>query len=102
MCTSSPSSRVLIHEIHCLETGHYNKIKAIWRRAYELIRNAICELQQFGKIPKFRDSFLTFMWTGMVFWTVYWFDYSRQDNSEELAELIAKTFEASMCGKIFE
>jgi AcrR family transcriptional regulator len=59
MCTSSPASRVLIHEIHCLEMGHYNKVKAIWKRAYELIRNAICELQQSGKIPKFRDSFIT-------------------------------------------
>ena len=76
--------------------------KRFGERAYDLIRNAICELQQSGIIPKFRDSFLTFMWTGMVFWTVYWFDYSRQDNSEELAEVIVKTFEGSMCGKIFE
>jgi len=28
----------------------------------------------------------------MVFWIVYWFDYSRQANAEELAESLVKVF----------
>jgi hypothetical protein len=32
------------------------------------------------------------MWVGMAFWVVYWFDYGRQTNGEELSEAIAQTF----------
>jgi hypothetical protein len=32
------------------------------------------------------------MWVGMAFWVVYWFDYGRQANAEELSEAIAQTF----------
>jgi hypothetical protein len=28
----------------------------------------------------------------MVFWIVYWFDYSRQANAEELAETLVQIF----------
>jgi AcrR family transcriptional regulator len=100
MCTSSPASRVLVHEVYKLKKEHREEILSIYARAYGIFRYAIRELQQSGEIPKFRDSFLTFMWTGMTFWIVYWFDYSRQDNAEELAEIIVKTFERSMLGKI--
>ena len=92
MCTSSPASRVLIHEIHCLKRSHYNEITAIWRRAYKLIHSAIKELQQSGKAYKFRESFLTFLGAGMVFWIVYWFDYNRQSNAEELADTLIQIF----------
>jgi AcrR family transcriptional regulator len=92
VCTASPASRLLIHEIRCLKRSHYNEITAIWRRAYELIRKAIKELQQSGKARKFRESFLTFLGAGMVFWIVYWFDYKRQSSAEELADTLTKTF----------
>lgn len=92
MCTSSPASRVLVHEIRSLKKGHQNEIKLIWRRAYRLIRGAIEELQQSGRARKFRESFLTFLGTGMVFWIVYWWDYSRQANAKELAEVVVQTF----------
>jgi hypothetical protein len=32
----------------------------------------------------------------MVFWVVYWFDYGRQSNAEELAEVIVQTFMSSL------
>lgn len=92
VCTSSPASRVLIHEIHCLKRNHYHEITAIWRRAYMLIRGAIKELQQSGKAHKYRESFLTFLGAGMVFWIVYWFDYNRQSNAKELADTLIKIF----------
>ena len=92
MCTSSPASRVLIHEIHCLKRSHYNEITAIWKRAYKLIQGSIKELQQCGKARKFRESFLTFLGTGMVFWIVYWFDYNRQSTAEELSNTLTQVF----------
>ncbi len=91
--TSSRANRILVHEVHRLDKNHQNEILDIWRRAYRVIRDSIKELQNSGRLnKKFRESFLTFMWLGMVFWVVYWFDYSRQANAEELADTIVKTF----------
>lgn len=92
MCTSSQASRVLIHEIRSLKRSHYNEITSMWRRGYELIRDAIRELQESGRVHKFRESFLTFLGASMVFWIVYWFDYTRQSNAGELAETLVQTF----------
>jgi len=89
---SSKTGRVLFHENESLNKAHHVEITSIWRRAYELIRNAIRELQQTGNARHLRDSFLTFIALGMANWTVYWFDYGRQVNSEELAESIVETF----------
>jgi AcrR family transcriptional regulator len=91
--TSSRANRILVHEVHRLDRNHQSEILEIWKRAYRLIRDSIKELQRAGRInKKFRESFLTFMWAGMAFWVVYWFDYSRQTNAEELANTIAQTF----------
>jgi len=90
--TSNRANRTLVHEAHRLDRSHRNEIALIWRRAYEAVRDSIKELQQSGRARKFNESFLTFMWFGAVFWVVYWFDYSRQVNAEELAEVIAQSF----------
>ncbi len=92
MSTSSPASRVFIHEIRSLKRKHQREILEIWKRGYGLIRNSIKELQQSGRAREGRESFLAFLGTGMVFWIVYWFDYSQQKNAEELAELLVQTF----------
>jgi len=92
MCASSPSSKVLIHEVRSLNREHQNEILSIWRRAYELTRGAISELQRSGRARRGRESFLTFLATGMVFWIPYWFDYSRQGNTEELAKTLSDIF----------
>jgi AcrR family transcriptional regulator len=94
--TSSRANRVLVHEVHRLNGHHHNEIMLIWRRAYNIIHDAIKELQRSGRAPKQRVSFLTFVWIGMVFWVVYWFDYGRQSNAEELAEVIVQTFMSSL------
>ena len=94
--TSSRANRVLVHEVHRLDRNHHNEIVLIWRRAYDMVRDALKELQRSGRAAKQRVSFLTFMWIGMVFWVVYWFDYGRQANAEELAEIIVQTFMSSL------
>jgi AcrR family transcriptional regulator len=90
--TSSRANRILVHEVHRLDRNHQNEIMAIWRRSYQIVRDAMRELQRTGRARRFRESFLTFMWVGMAFWVVYWFDYGRQTNAEELSEAIAQTF----------
>ena len=96
---SSRANRILVHEVHRLDKNHQNEIMAIWRRTYEIVRDAIRELQQSGRARKSRESFLTLMWMGMVFWVVYWFDYGRQTNAEELSEAVAQTFLDSLIPK---
>ena len=50
MCTSSPASRMLVHEIRSLNKNHQNEILSIWRRGYDLVRGAIEELQMAGSL----------------------------------------------------
>ena len=90
--TSNKAGRVLIQEIHSLNRTHHNEIRLIWRKAYELLRNSIQELQKSGRARKLRESFLTFLGVGMANWTVYWFDYGRQKDAEELAETTVQIF----------
>jgi AcrR family transcriptional regulator len=89
---NSPASRVLISQAHNLNGEHYYEIRSVWKRSYELFSGCIKDLQESGRARKFRDSFLTFLGSGMAFWIAYWFDYSRQTNAEELADTVVQTF----------
>ena len=100
--TSSPANWILVHEIHRLDEEHRNEILRFWRRSYEIVRDSIRELQQAGRAQKFRESFLSFMWIGTVFWVPYWFDYNCQENAGELAEIISRTFLDSLKSKAAE
>src|SRR3972149_8322792 len=46
---SDHSARLLIREAHRLSPEHLGEIKGIWRRVFDLIRNAIRELEDQGK-----------------------------------------------------
>ncbi len=98
MCTSSQASQALVHEMKSLDRPHQEEIMAIWRRGYELVRGTIEELQKTEGATKFRRSFLTFLGVGMAFWTIYWWDYSRQGNADELAETLVQTFLYGLLG----
>ena len=84
--------RVLVPDIVNLNRSHHSEIVSIWRRAYDIVCNSIKELQQSGRATKFRESFQTLLGFGMANWTVFWFDYGRQVNAEELAETLVQTF----------
>jgi AcrR family transcriptional regulator len=86
------ATRVLVPDIINLNKNHHSEIVSIWKKAYNVVCSSIRELQQSGKAPKFRESFLTLIGFGMANWTVFWFDYARQSNSEELAEALVQTF----------
>jgi hypothetical protein len=82
----------LVHEMGRLNRDHQNEIKAIWKKGYQLVYDAIEKLQESGRVAKSKASFLTFLGVAMAFWTIYWWDYSRQGNSEELATTVIRTF----------
>jgi AcrR family transcriptional regulator len=86
------ATRVLIPDIANLKSSHHKEIISIWRRAYDVVCNSVKELKRSGRTVKFRESFLTLLAFGMVNWTSFWFDYSRQVNAEELAETLVQTF----------
>jgi len=86
------ASRVLIPDIINLNRGHHYEIISIWRNLYDVVCNAIKELQQSGRAVKLRGSFQTLLGFGMINWTAFWFDYGRQVNAEELAETVVQTF----------
>jgi len=86
------ATRVLVPDIINLNRSHHTEIISIWRRAYDVVCHAIDELQQSGRAPKSRESFQTLLGFGMANWTVFWFDYGRQINAEELAETLVQTF----------
>ena len=92
MCTSSRAPRLMVQEFRSLSRRHRREIRAVWRRAYGLLRSAVRELQQEGRGRKFRESFLTFLGSGMAFWPLYWWDYGRQTNAEEFAEAVVDIF----------
>jgi AcrR family transcriptional regulator len=86
------ATRVLVPDILSLNRSHHNEIILIWRRAYDVVCNAVRELQHSGRATEFRESFLTLLGFGMVNWISFWFDYGRQVNAEELAETLTQTF----------
>jgi AcrR family transcriptional regulator len=92
LTATDKATRVLVPDIINLNRSHHNEIISIWRRAYDVVCNAIKELQRSGKAAKTRESFQTLLGFGMANWVVFWFDYGRQVNAEELAETLAQTF----------
>jgi AcrR family transcriptional regulator len=90
--TKSAAAKVLIHEINRLQPEHQKIIKKTWRRAFNLLRNAISELESIGKSKGINKTFAAFAAIGMCSWTFYWFDYNRGESGGELSDTYAKIF----------
>jgi len=90
--TKSAAAKVLIHEINRLQPEHQKIIKKTWRRAFNLLRNAISELESAGKIKGINKTFAAFAAIGMCSWTFYWFDYNRGKTGSELSDTYTKIF----------
>ena len=86
------SARVLIHEVGNLMPHHRDMIRSVWKRALDLLRNAIVELEKSGRTKPFNKTFAAFAALGMCSWTFYWFDYGRKGSAEELADTYAEIF----------
>lgn len=68
---------------------HFDEIRGIWRRSYNILHDAIVALQKLGRVPShINPTFASFGALGSASWVVYWFDYSRPESGEEAARTI--------------
>ena len=93
LATRDASARLLINEAKRLSPEHFKEIQKIWRRGFELTRNAIATLQAEGRCKAgLNPTFAAFAALGMCTWIFYWFDYSRPDDSAEVPATMAEVF----------
>jgi AcrR family transcriptional regulator len=90
--TSDAAARILIHEVGRLKPEHYQKVIQTWQRGFNIVRDAISEMQAKGEGRKINKNFAAFAAVGMCCWTFYWFDYQRKESEEELADTYIKLF----------
>ena len=90
--TKNAAAKMLIQEANKLKPEHHEKIRKVWRRAFDLIYNAISELEEAGKVKMVNKTFATFAAIGMCSWTFYWFDYDRKESSRELSDTYVNIF----------
>ena len=98
MNTISASARIAVHEAGRLTSQHHDKIKKSWQMAYDLLKDAISEMQALGKAKKMNSAFAAFAAIGMCSWIFYWFDYSREESGAELSETFVEIFMRGIAG----
>jgi AcrR family transcriptional regulator len=83
---SDPAIRLLVEESKRLSPEHLEAIREVWRRGYRVMRRSIEELQRSGRCdPSLNPLYAAFAAIGMCSWTLYWFDFDRQDALPGLA-----------------
>lgn len=90
MICLNPELKVLIHETMTIRDNYFEKIRKEWKRHYLLLRDTISELQSNGKASNHIDpSRAALLLLGMLTWITFWFDYSRQETADSIAESAA-------------
>ncbi|MGO9046219.1 MAG: TetR/AcrR family transcriptional regulator [Xanthobacteraceae bacterium] len=93
MLALDPAAMLLIREARRLSPKHLQEIKKTWRRGFDVVRDAIVELQRQGRCrADFNPTFAGFAAIGMASWISYWFDPKRPESAEPLAQTIADIF----------
>jgi AcrR family transcriptional regulator len=90
--TKNPAVKITIHEVDKLKPAYQKEIRRVWKRALDLIKNSMAELEAAGKTRDINKTFAAFALLGMCSWTFYWFDYNRKESAEELADTYAQIF----------
>jgi AcrR family transcriptional regulator len=87
-----PELRMLIHETLSIRDSYFDQIREKWKRHYLLLRDTISELQSQRRFdPDLKPSWTALLLLGMVTWITFWFDYSREDENDEVVETTVKT-----------
>lgn len=92
LMTQDPYARLLIEEVKRLDAAHQEEIRESWRRAYQIVTGCIRELQESGQHKRLDAAFAGLALIGMTTWILYWFDYSRRDSQQELADTFLEIF----------
>lgn len=97
LLTRDPSIRVMISEARRLSPEHLAEIEAVWRRAFDLVRDALCKLKDKGRCRSDLDpTYAAFAAIGMCSWIAYWFDYTRPQSGDAVARTMADIFLAGV------
>ena len=91
--TSDSSLQVMINETKQLSPKHRKEIKAAWRRALHLARDAIAELKRLDRCePGLHPTYSAFGAIGMCSWICNWFDHSRPKAGPQVAKTMVDIF----------
>ena len=86
-----PELRILIHDTLSIKDNDFGEVKKQWKKHYLLLCDTISELKCRGKMSvDLKASWVAMLLLGMVTWITYWFDYSRPDQIDEIAETALK------------
>ena len=93
MLALDPAAMLLIREARRLSPKHLQDIKKTWRRGFDVVRDAITELQQQGRCrADVEPTFAAFAGIGMASWIAYWFDPARPESAEVVAKTMTDIF----------
>jgi AcrR family transcriptional regulator len=82
-----PELRILIHDTLTIRDKYFREVRGEWKRHYILLRNTIAQLKSERKIKTdLKPSWAALFVLGMVTWVTYWFDFSREENVDQIAE----------------
>jgi AcrR family transcriptional regulator len=97
MLALDPTAMLLIREARRLSPKHLQDIKKTWRRGFDVVRDAITELQQQGRCRSdVEATFAAFAGIGMASWIAYWFDPTRPESAETVAKAMTDIFIAGL------
>jgi TetR/AcrR family transcriptional regulator, cholesterol catabolism regulator len=100
MLALDPAAMLLIREARRLSPKHLQEIKKTWRRGFDVVREAITELQRQGRCRADAEpTFAAFAGIGMASWIAYWFDPSRPESAEAVAKTMTDVFIAGLLAK---
>jgi AcrR family transcriptional regulator len=94
LLTENASPQVVIHESKRLRPHQYKKVRLMYKKTYDVVKSAIVEMNasHSGKGKVLNEAFVAFALLGMSNWVFYWFDYSRKESAEELADTFIEIF----------
>lgn len=97
MLALDPTAMLLIREARRLSPKHLQEIKKTWRRGFDVVRDALRELQQQGRCrADVEATFAAFAGIGMASWIAYWFDPARPESAETVAKAMTDIFIAGL------
>jgi TetR/AcrR family transcriptional regulator, cholesterol catabolism regulator len=97
MLALDPTAMLLIREARRLSPKHLQEIKKTWRRGFDVVRDAITELQQQRRCrADVEPTFAAFAGIGMASWIAYWFDPTRPESAEAVAKTMTDIFIAGL------
>jgi TetR/AcrR family transcriptional regulator len=87
MICLNPELKILIHETMSIRDEYFDEIRKEWKRHYILLRNTIQKLQSSRTLSSHLEpSRAALLLLGMITWISFWFDHSRRDQIDSIAE----------------